>query len=114
MDDENAMPATAEDFLELGRRVLSAKALPTQREVAIATAYTEAAKALAQDPAALPDLMCAHLRLCDALDETTPGPWRTQLGAAHTWLDIAYTAAEDRRRAARTAEQATAVTLPRL
>lgn len=110
MDDESAIPTTAEDFLELARRVLMDKPLPTQREVKVAQAYTDAARTLVFDEATLPDLMVAHLRLTYALDDTTPGPWQDQLGAAHTWLDIADTAAADRRRAARAAEQATTAT----
>ena len=106
MDDESIMPATAEDFLDLARQVLVDIAVPTKREIAIAQAYTDAARAIAQDGSTLPDLLCAHLRLCDAVSDQTPDQWEAQLGAAHVWLTIAETTIDNRRRAARAAEQA--------
>jgi hypothetical protein len=104
MDDEFAMPTTAEDFLDLARGVLIAKAVPDRRDTMVAATYTSAAEILADDASTLPDLLCAHQRLRDALDDTTPGPWRTQLFAADTWVDIAR-ATVQARRLARAAEK---------
>lgn len=106
MNDVNTMPATAEDFLDLARQVLVDIAVPTKREIAVAQAYTDAARAIAKDGSTLPDLRCAHLRLCDALDDQAPDQWEAQLGGAHVWLTIAETTIDNRRRAARAAEQA--------
>ncbi|MFC0540654.1 hypothetical protein [Kutzneria chonburiensis] len=108
MNTDYTTPSTAEDFLDLARQTLIAKAVPDQRHVQVAATYDRAAEMLSRNPSALPDLLCAHQRLCDALDDSTPGTWQTQQFAADTWVSIADTTVQARRRATRQAEQVAA------
>jgi hypothetical protein len=105
MDNDYVTPTTAEDFLDLARQTLIAKAVPDRRHVEVAATYDRVAETLSRDASALPDLLCAHQRLRDALDDSIPGTWQTQLFAADTWVSIADTTVQARRRAARQVER---------